>query len=79
LAEEIVAYEGEWLVEPHMYTGHTVAFKGEWISEDTFRFFYINVGHTEGTNGEIKFIGNSADISVKGPYGGRLRLKGVRE
>ena len=57
----------------------TLAFKGLWLNEETFRFFYVNVGHTEGTSGEIKFMGENAEISIIRPHGGRLRLKGVRE
>jgi CubicO group peptidase (beta-lactamase class C family) len=56
-----------------------VAFKGRWLNENTFKFSYINVGHTEGSRGEINFIENRVDISVTGPYGGRLSLKGTRE
>ncbi len=40
---------------------------------------YINVGHTEGTSSEIKFMGENAEISTIGPYGDRLRLKAVRD
>ena len=56
-----------------------VAFKGEWLNKDTFKFSHFSIGHTERTTVEIKFIGNSADYSVTGPYGDRFRLKGVRE
>jgi hypothetical protein len=42
-------------------------------------FSYINVGHTEGTSSEIKFMGKNAEISTIGPYGDRLRLKAVRD
>jgi len=60
-------------------SGETLAFKGFWLNEDTFKFSYVNVGHTEGTSGEIKFMGKNAEISIIGPYGRQLRLKGVRE
>ena len=57
----------------------TVAYKGDWLYDDTFMFSYINVGHTEGTSSEIKFMGENAEISTIGPYGDRLRLKAVRD
>ena len=57
-----------------------VAFKGRWLDfENTFKFSSINVGHTEGSKGKISFIENRADLSLTGPYGGRLRLKAMRE
>jgi hypothetical protein len=57
----------------------TLAFKGEWLNEETFRYFYVNVGHTEGTSGEIAFMSDTVEISVNGPYGRKLKLRGVRE
>ena len=59
--------------------GGTVAFKGKWLTEDTFVFSFVNVGHTEDARGDITFIGNNAKIFIIGPHGGRFRLKGVRE
>jgi CubicO group peptidase (beta-lactamase class C family) len=79
LHEETVAFEGDWLNESFIAVGSTIAFKGQWLNEDTFRFSFVNVGHTEGASGEIKFIGNNADIRMIGPYGGRFKLKGVKE
>lgn len=56
-----------------------VAFKGYWLNDNIFIFSYINVGHTEGSTGEITFTENSAEISLTGPYGDLLRLKALRE
>lgn len=56
-----------------------VAFKGKWLNKDTFKFSRFSIGHTEVSSVEIKFIGNSADFSVTGPYGDRYRYKGMRE
>jgi CubicO group peptidase (beta-lactamase class C family) len=78
LHEETVSFEGDWLNEKFITVGSTVACKGEWLNEDTFRFSFVNVGHTDGASAEIKFIGDNAEISMIGPSGSRLRLKGVR-
>jgi hypothetical protein len=56
-----------------------VAVKGSWLNENTFKFFSIDIGHTRVSRGEISFIENRAEISMTGPYGGRLSLKGTRE
>ena len=77
--EETAAFEGGWLNESYIYIGDTVAFKGNWLYDDTFIFSYVNVGHTTGTSGEIKFTGKNAEIKMIGPFGDRIRLKGVRE
>ena len=56
-----------------------VAFKGKWLKDDTFKFSVIDIGHTEGSSGEIKFTENRADTTLTFPYGRIFRLKGVRE
>ena len=77
--EETATFEGGWLNKNYLYIGNTVAFKGDWLNEDTFMFSFINVGHTAGASGEIKFTGSNVEINMIGPSGDRIRLKGERD
>ena len=42
-----------------------VAFKGRWLNENTFKFFYINVGHTQGPRGEFNLTPIFAQQKIK--------------
>ena len=58
--------------------GEKIALKGEWVSNDSFRFSSVNIGHTEENLGLINFIDNKSIVTLFGPYG-RLNLEGVME
>jgi len=59
--------------------GEKLAIKGEWLNQDSFRFTSVNVGHTQGSSGVIKFIEKKALISIIGMTPSLIRLNGVRE